>query len=82
MILNLRYYMFKIWILKKEDWLDAYKNLTYKGIMAMKWIKDYCNDVKFILKIDDDVVVNTFKLINHLEILHKRSHVNNSVKKN
>ncbi|CAF1220814.1 unnamed protein product [Rotaria sp. Silwood1] len=55
----------------QEDFIDAYKNLTYKGIMALKWISIYCSKVKYILKVDDDIVVNTFTLINHLKFLDK-----------
>ncbi len=55
----------------QEDFLDSYKNLTYKGIMALKWISIYCSQTKYILKVDDDIVVNTFTLINHLKFLDK-----------
>ncbi len=55
----------------QEDFIDAYKNLTYKGIMALKWISIYCSQTKYILKVDDDIVVNTFTLINHLKFLDK-----------
>ncbi|CAF1228158.1 unnamed protein product [Rotaria sordida] len=55
----------------QEDFIDAYKNLTYKGIMALKWISIYCSHAKYILKVDDDIVVNTFTLINHLKFLDK-----------
>lgn len=55
----------------QEDFLDSYKNLTYKGIMALKWISIYCSQTKYILKVDDDIVVNTFTLMNHLKYLDK-----------
>ena len=55
----------------QEDFLDSYKNLTYKGVMALKWISIYCSNVKYILKVDDDIVINTFTLINHLKHLDK-----------
>lgn len=55
----------------QEDFIDAYKNLTYKGIMALKWISIYCPQTKYVLKVDDDVVVNTFTLMNHLKFLDK-----------
>jgi beta-1,3-galactosyltransferase 1 len=40
------------------DFIDDYKNLTYKAIMTMKWISLYCPQAKFIVKTDDDVVVD------------------------
>lgn len=55
----------------QEDFLDSYKNLSYKGIMALKWISIYCSQTKYILKVDDDIVVNTFTLVNHLKYLDK-----------
>jgi hypothetical protein len=57
----------------QEDFLDSYKNLTYKGVMALKWISIYCSKIKYILKVDDDIVVNTFTLINHLKFLDKHT---------
>jgi hypothetical protein len=55
----------------QEDFIDSYKNLTYKGVMALKWISTYCAQTKYVLKVDDDIVVNTFTLINHLKFLDK-----------
>lgn len=53
----------------QEDFIDTYRNLTYKALMAFKWIKEYCPKVKYILKTDDDVMVNTYALINHLRAM-------------
>lgn len=56
----------------QEDFIDSYRNLTYKGIAALKWISDYCNNSVFALKTDDDILVNIFKLVKHLkEIVEK-----------
>ncbi|KAH3808202.1 lactosylceramide 1,3-N-acetyl-beta-D-glucosaminyltransferase-like [Dreissena polymorpha] len=41
---------------------DAYRNLTHKGVMAYRWITERCRNAKFILKTDDDIVVNMFQL--------------------
>lgn len=57
--------------LVQEDFEDSYKNLTYKGIMSLKWISNYCPIAKYILKIDDDIIVNTFTLLRHLNSLQK-----------
>jgi hypothetical protein len=62
----------------QEDFIDAYKNLTYKGVMALKWISTYCSKTKYVLKADDDIVVNTFTLINHLKFLDKHNPNKNS----
>lgn len=50
----------------QEDFEDSYRNLTYKAIMGLKWIAAYCTQAKFLLKTDDDVFVNIFKLMTHL----------------
>lgn len=50
----------------QENFMDTYKNLTYKGIMSLKWIKEYCPHVKYILKCDDDVLVNSVQLLRYL----------------
>ena len=51
----------------QEDFADTYLNLTLKTVMAMKWSADYCSNSKFLLKVDDDVIVNSFHLIEYLE---------------
>ncbi|CAF2150886.1 unnamed protein product [Rotaria magnacalcarata] len=51
----------------QEDFLDSYRNLTYKAVMALKWISIYCPQASYILKTDDDMIVNTFMLLKHLK---------------
>ncbi len=46
-----------------EDFMDAYKNMTYKAIAAFKWFTVYCSNVKYLLKVDDDIYVNIFRLM-------------------
>ena len=53
----------------QENFLDSYKNLTYKGIGALKWVSTYCPHAKFVLKADDDIFVNAFTLLRHLQSL-------------
>lgn len=57
----------------QEDFQDAYRNLTYKGIMAMKWISQYCQNAKHILKVDDDILSNIFILLRHLRSLENHN---------
>lgn len=47
--------------------MDTYRNLTLKTIMGMKWASKYCSGAKFFLKIDDDMTLNTYKLLKYLE---------------
>lgn len=48
--------------LLQGDFIDAYRNLTHKGVMGYKWISEKCTNAKVVLKVDDDIVVNMFKL--------------------
>jgi hypothetical protein len=64
----------------QEDFVDTYRNLTYKGVMALKWIGRYCNRAQYVLKVDDDIVVNTFLLERHLKLLRaKNYHTKNTI---
>lgn len=47
--------------LLQGDFIDAYRNLTHKGVMGYKWISEHCKNVKIVLKVDDDVVVDMFR---------------------
>ncbi len=45
------------------------RNLTLKSVSGIKWASKYCSNAKFVMKIDDDMVVNTGQLLNYLEDL-------------
>ncbi|KAJ6638132.1 Beta-1,3-galactosyltransferase 5 [Pseudolycoriella hygida] len=49
--------------------VDSYRNLTMKTVMAYEWIRSICQDDQFVLKTDDDVLVNIFKLTQDLNEL-------------
>ena len=53
--------------LVQGNFLDSYKNLTYKAILAVRWFKEYCTNVKLIIKTDDDIFLNIFQLMTLLE---------------
>uniref|UniRef100_A0A2R5LNB2 Hexosyltransferase n=2 Tax=Ornithodoros turicata TaxID=34597 RepID=A0A2R5LNB2_9ACAR len=47
--------------------LDTYRNLTYKFVYGLKWVNDHCRkSVKYVVKIDDDALVNIFVLVEYL----------------
>jgi len=50
----------------QEEFIDTYNNLTYKTISGLKWVTHYCRQAKYTLKIDDDIFVNMFNLLNIL----------------
>ncbi|XP_053376558.1 beta-1,3-galactosyltransferase 5-like [Mercenaria mercenaria] len=41
---------------------DSYTNITHKAVLWLRWVKEYCPNARFILKLDDDVFVNVFSL--------------------
>jgi hypothetical protein len=49
------------------NFIDSYRNLTYKHAMVFKWFLENCPTVKFLLKIDDDVFINTPLLYEYLQ---------------
>ena len=51
----------------QADFIDTYYNLTLKTLMGLKWMSINKHDqTPFVLKIDDDVVVNPFQLVEFL----------------
>jgi len=58
------------------DFLDTYKNLTHKHLMGLRWATNNCKDVKYIMKMDDDIVVNIYGI---LEKLHSGMIAENSL---
>lgn len=40
------------------NFLDVYRNITYKHVMGLKWLIYNCPEIKYLLKTDDDVFVN------------------------
>lgn len=53
----------------QANFVDHYRNLTYKHLTAFQWILRHCPDVPYILKMDDDAMVDIFHLIDFLESL-------------
>ncbi|KAK3595115.1 hypothetical protein CHS0354_002367 [Potamilus streckersoni] len=48
------------------DFVDHYRNLTYKHVMLLDWVTRFCNHTKFVVKTDDDTMVDPFHLIEFL----------------
>ncbi|XP_076275527.1 beta-1,3-galactosyltransferase 1-like isoform X2 [Rhynchophorus ferrugineus] len=49
------------------NFMDTYRNLTYKSIMSLKYALYHCPKVRYILKVDDDTFVNMPLLLNFLK---------------
>ena len=48
------------------NFVDSYRNLTHKAVLGLRWVTEHCRQAKFIVKVDDDVFVNVFKLVNEV----------------
>ncbi|XP_055700691.1 beta-1,3-galactosyltransferase 5-like [Phlebotomus papatasi] len=55
------------------NFVDSYKNLSYKHIMAMKWATEFCPETQFIFKSDDDIFVNTPLMSKHIQKMENKS---------
>ncbi|BFY99189.1 hypothetical protein BsWGS_02229 [Bradybaena similaris] len=43
------------------NFTDTYQNLTYKAVMAYRWVSQNCRHIKVILKMDDDVILDVHR---------------------
>ena len=57
----------------QADFVDSYKNLTIKNVLGLHWVHKFCNKSHFIVKTDDDVFINVFKLVRFLQMLQSSS---------
>ena len=42
--------------------VDSYDNLTHKSAMGFRWAYERCRNAKYVIKTDDDVVIDLFKV--------------------
>ena len=49
------------------NFIDTYKNLTYKTVFGLHWMQKHCRNTQFLFKADDDVVINVFRLVDFLQ---------------
>ena len=45
------------------DFVDSYRNLSYKGILTLQWASRFCSEARFLLKVDIDVFPNIKALV-------------------
>lgn len=56
------------------DFSDTFFNLTLKDVLFWNWFSQFCNQTLFVLKGDDDVFVNTPRLISYLQDQLRKPH--------
>lgn len=57
----------------QSDFKDSYRNLSFKAMVALRWIAAYCTNITYILKTDDDILVNIYLLAKQLNDLHQHN---------
>ncbi|XP_075947858.1 N-acetyllactosaminide beta-1,3-N-acetylglucosaminyltransferase 2a [Anarhichas minor] len=51
------------------DYMDSFYNLTLKEVLFLEWFGQNCPHAQYVLKGDDDVFINTLRVIELLESL-------------
>ncbi|XP_078506539.1 beta-1,3-galactosyltransferase 5-like [Lissotriton helveticus] len=49
--------------LVQKDFFDSYSNLILKTLMGFQWVSEYCPRAEYIMKVDSDVFVNVWRLV-------------------
>ena len=50
--------------------VDNYRNMTRKATLMLHWIKTYCSQVTYVIKMDDDIVYNLTDLLPYMTRIH------------
>ncbi|OTF77265.1 galactosyltransferase-like protein [Euroglyphus maynei] len=50
----------------QSNFIDHYQNLTYKHVSGLRWAIEFCHQVDFIIKLDDDAYLNLYTVIESL----------------
>ncbi|OON19197.1 N-acetyllactosaminide 3-alpha-galactosyltransferase [Opisthorchis viverrini] len=55
----------------QQDFLDTYRNITYKFLLGLQWTLAYCSQSKWLLFVDDDFFVNPRQMGSLLQDLRR-----------
>ncbi|XP_030579633.1 beta-1,3-galactosyltransferase 1-like [Archocentrus centrarchus] len=61
------------------NFVDNYHNLTIKTMMMMKWLATHCPGASYAMKVDADIFVNVFYLIQQLRSSPRMNFITGSV---
>ncbi|XP_052083515.1 beta-1,3-galactosyltransferase 5-like [Mytilus californianus] len=48
------------------NFIDSYRNLTYKLVFSLFWVNNFCNHAKYVIKMDDDIIINIPLIVPYL----------------
>lgn len=51
----------------QEDFEDVYKNNRLKSVAMLRWVTTYCTNTKYVIRTDDDIIINMTSLVPVLE---------------
>ena len=43
----------------QQEYVDSHRNLTLKTVMGLRWVRQNCPRAEFVIKVDDDIFLNT-----------------------
>ena len=49
------------------DFLESYRNLSYKHVLGLKYAVHYCPQARYVLKMDDDIAVDIFQVLRFMQ---------------
>ncbi|XP_071107860.1 beta-1,3-galactosyltransferase 1-like [Haliotis cracherodii] len=55
------------------NFIDVYRNLSIKHIMGYHWMLNHCPHAAFVLKMDDDMFMNPYVVVNYLTHLRDQT---------
>ncbi len=51
----------------QADFGDSYHNITLKVLMGMKWVMEYCNNTKYVVRVNEDIFIDRITFVQIFE---------------
>ncbi|CAL1538674.1 unnamed protein product [Lymnaea stagnalis] len=55
----------------QENFPDVYRNIRLKAVSMLRWAVTYCKHAKYVIRTDDDVVVNVKQIVSVVRQKHR-----------